>query len=70
MKGGRAATVVIVALVEIALVVVIVLAITGKRIITMSDWMAQVPGGRLVVGAGALALLAIVAIVMTALVSD
>jgi membrane-anchored glycerophosphoryl diester phosphodiesterase (GDPDase) len=70
MKGGRATTVAIVALVEIALVAVIVLAILGHRLMTVSDWMEQVPGGRLVVAVGALALLVVAAILMTALVSD
>ena len=69
-SGGRATTVAIVAVVEIALVAVIVLAILGHRLMTVSDWMAQVPGGRLVVAAGALVLLVVAAILMTALVSD
>jgi membrane-anchored glycerophosphoryl diester phosphodiesterase (GDPDase) len=70
MKGGRATTVAIVALVEIALVAAIVLAILGHRLMTVSDWMEQVPGGRLVVAVGALVLLVVAAILMTALVSD
>ena len=70
MKSGRGTTAAIVAVVEIALVAVIILAILGQRVVTVSDWMEQVPGGRLVVAAGALALLVVAAILMTALVSD
>ena len=69
-SGGRATTVAIMAVVEIALVAVIVLAIIGQRIASVSDLMAQVPGGRLVVAAGALVLLLVSAILMTGLVSD
>ena len=70
MKGGRATTVAIVAVVEIALVTVLVLVVLGDRVLTISDWMEQVPGGQLVVAAGALVLLLASAILMTVLVSD
>ncbi len=69
-KSSRALVVTILALTEVALIAALVAVALGTRLATVSDWVEQIPGGRLAAAGGAVILLLIAAVIMTVMVSD
>jgi uncharacterized membrane protein len=69
-SSSRGARIAMIGLIEIGLIALIVLVLSGERVAAVADVVAQVPGGRLVVAGGMAVLLLVAALVMTIQVSD
>lgn len=68
-RNGRARTIAIVGLIEVALLAIIGVALAGTRIAATAEWLDAVPGGRWAVAGVALILLLAAAFAMTLLLS-